>query len=55
MRTYFGSSLNETFDFDAGINKGLKLLSNNIVQIKVTHNRPSLGDFDSRVQLILTT
>lgn len=54
-RTYFGGSLNETFDFDAGTNRGLKLIAGTVVQLKVLHNRPDLGDFEARLQAILTT
>lgn len=54
-RTYFGSSLNEEFNFEAENNKGLKLLANTVVVLKVTHNRLGLGSFDSRLQLVLTT
>jgi hypothetical protein len=54
-RTYFGNSLNETFVFDADSNKGILLPSNSVVNVKVLHNRPDLGDFNTRLQIILTT
>lgn len=51
-RTYFGSSLNETFDFTAEIDLGFKLNSGDIVKINVIHQRPDLGDFEGRVQVV---
>lgn len=45
-RTYFGNSLNGEFNFGTG----LKLVSGNIVQVYVIHNRPTTGDFNSRIQ-----
>jgi hypothetical protein len=47
-RTYFGSSLNGVFDF----NCGLEVLSGKLIEIYTTHNRPSLGDFNSRIQIL---
>lgn len=47
-RTYFGSSLNGTFDF----NQGLALTSGQTVTVYVVHNRPSVGDFNSRMQFL---
>lgn len=46
-RTYFGSSLNELFTFS-----GYKLLAGDTVVVKVLHNRPDVGDFESRIQVI---
>lgn len=48
QRTYFGSSLNGKFDFGAGLN----LSVGQIVTIYVVHNRPSVGDFNSRMQFL---
>lgn len=47
-RTYFGASLNSFFDF----NKGLALVAGQSIKVLVVHNRPSLGDFNARVQVI---
>lgn len=46
QRTYFGNSLNGRFDF----NSGIKLEAGQNFQVKVNHNRPSLGDFNARIQ-----
>ena len=53
-RTYFGGSLSDVFNFEGGIKRGFKLLAGTIVQLKVLHNRPYLGDFEARLQVILT-
>lgn len=47
-RTYFGSSLNGTFDF----NQGLSVTTGQIITIYVVHNRPTAGDFNSRCQFL---
>lgn len=47
-RTYFGNSLNGTFDFD----DGLKILTGSVIQVYVVHNRPMVGDFNSRIQIL---
>lgn len=49
-RTYFGSSLNGNFDF----NSGLSLVSGQSVQIYVVHDRPFVGDFNARIQILET-
>jgi hypothetical protein len=50
-RTYFGQSLNGCFVFDDGIN----LVASQPVVIYVVHNRPSMGDFNARIQILETT
>jgi hypothetical protein len=47
-RTYFGNSLNGIFDFGEGI----PLVSGQLVEVYVIHNRPSLGDFNIRIQIL---
>lgn len=47
-RTYFGNSLNDTFDFD----QGLSLLNGQVVTVYVIHNRPTVGDFNTRMQFL---
>lgn len=46
LRTYFGSQLNVTFDF-----KDLTLEENDILLIKVNNFRPSVADFNGRIQI----
>lgn len=43
--TYFGGNLDEIFSFSVG----LPLVTGDVVQVKVIHNRPSVGDFTSRI------
>ena len=49
-RTYFGGTLNGTFDFNSGID----LVSSQSVIVYVVHDRPSLGNFNARIQIIET-
>lgn len=44
-RTYFGGNLNATFEFTS-----FELATGTILEIFVTHFRPSLGTFESRIQ-----
>lgn len=46
-RTYFGGALNEVFNF----NKCVDLIAGDTLLIRVTHSRPSLGDFNARIAL----
>ena len=52
-RTYFGSSLNETFEFFTKDGSGLILNAGDVLSIKVIHFRPSTGDFEARIQGVL--
>lgn len=49
-RTYFGNSLNGIFDF----NNGLSIPVGQTVEIYVIHNRPDVGDFNARIQILET-
>lgn len=49
-RTYFGNSLNGEFDFNAG----LVLMVGDVVEVFVIHMRPSVGDFNARIQILET-
>ena len=50
-RTYFSGSLNTDFTFvESGT--GIPLSTGDIVEIKVVHLRPTVGDFNSRIQVI---
>lgn len=49
-RTYFGGTLNGIFDFNAGLN----LTATQSVIVYVVHNRPFLGDFNCRIQVLET-
>lgn len=47
-RTYFGNSLNGSFDF----NDGWEIPAGQVIEIYVVHNRPSTGDFNARIQIL---
>ena len=47
-RTYFGNSLNGTFDF----NQGLVITAGQEIEVYVVHTRPDLGDFNVRIQIL---
>lgn len=51
QRTYFGATLDTTFDYSAG-SEGFVLNSGDLVEVKVTHQRPSSGDFEARLEVI---
>lgn len=44
VRTNFGTHLNHTFNLD-----GLTLQSGDIIEVKVIHERPMVGAFESRI------
>lgn len=46
--TYFGNSLNATFEFG----DGLSLSIADTLLVRVTHLRPMLGDFNGRIQVL---
>ena len=50
-RTYF-QNLNEEFIYAVTSNNGYSVTTGDVIQIKVEHNRPNLGDFEATVQLI---
>lgn len=52
MRTYFGDSLDGTFEFANSATDGYPLISGDIVLVRVTHNRPTVGDFNCRIQVV---
>lgn len=52
QRTYFGNSLNLVFDFFTESSKGLLLNAGDVIEVYATHNRPNLGDFEARIQVI---
>lgn len=46
--TYFGSTLDAIFNF----NQGLNISVGQLIEVRVYHNRPDLGDFTSRLQIL---
>lgn len=55
--TYFGGNLNAKFEFSTTIkaDPGFKLLAGETITVRVRHERPSTGDFNSRVQVVEIT
>lgn len=49
-RTYFGNSLNSKFDF----NNGLIIPTGQVIQVYVVHDRPEIGDFNARIQTLVS-
>lgn len=49
-RTFFGN-LNEYFDFTNANANGPSLVPGNTIKVKVLHNRPMVGTFESRIQV----
>lgn len=52
-RTWMGSPLNESFDFNESLARGVKLLAGQTLEVKVLHERPYVGDFEARLQGVL--
>lgn len=51
-RTYFGSSLNADFDFTSKTSLGTVLNSGDELTVNVVHNRPYVGSFEARLQVV---
>lgn len=51
-RTYYGSSLSEYFEFTTGTANGFSLNPGDTITVKVLHNRPYVGDFEGRIQVL---
>ena len=51
QRTYFGGNLNVQFEFMSSINAGTVLNAGDIVSVTVLHNRPSVANFEGRIQM----
>lgn len=50
-RTYYGGNLDAYFDFSDG-SKGVLLAPGDLVEVFVEHERPMVGDFNGRIQII---
>lgn len=49
QRTYFGGNLNLTFNYSLDSETGYILNAGDNIQVKVIHNRPTLGAFEARL------
>jgi hypothetical protein len=54
-RTFYGSSLNEYFEFTTGSSQGFVLSLGDTLKVYVLHNRPYVGDFEGRIQVLEIT
>ena len=50
-RTWFGGALNTEFNFMSTSNAGRPLVAGDVVLVQVLHNRPTIANFQSRIQL----
>lgn len=53
-RNYF-TNLNGMIDFSTITEEGLKITAGDVITLKVIHNRPTVGDFSGRIQVIEKT
>lgn len=51
-RTYYGGSFNEMFDFLTVPGEGLPLKPGDILAVKILHDRPQIGNFQGRIQVL---
>lgn len=51
-RTYFGSALTTDFEFKGSAESGIELAVGDVVRIRVIHERPMVGDFEGRIQVL---
>lgn len=51
QRSYFGGELNCQFNFISSGNQGYILNIGDVVQVTVLHNRPSIANFEGRIQM----
>lgn len=54
-RTFYGSSLSEYFEFTTGGSDGVVLVPGDTIVVKVVHDRPYVGDFEGRIQVLEIT
>jgi len=52
QRTYYAGGFNVTFEFITGQNNGLVLQPGDNVKVTILHNRPYVGNFDARIQVL---
>jgi len=51
-RTYHGAGLSGSIEFTDAISNGLVVGGGSVVRIAVIHNRPGVGQFDARLQVV---
>ena len=53
IRTNFGGDLTKEFNWETGNDSGYVLSAGQVISTQVLHNRPYLGTFEARLQLLL--
>ncbi len=51
-RTYFGAALTTDFEFKGSAESGIELAVGDVVRIRAIHERPNVGDFEGRIQVL---
>ena len=51
-RTFFGAALTTDFEFIGSAESGLELAMGDVVTVKVIHERPKAGDFETKIQIL---
>lgn len=51
-RTFFGAALTTDFEFVGSAESGLELTVGDVVTVKVIHERPNAGDFETKIQIL---
>lgn len=51
-RTFYGSSLSEYFEFTTGSSDGFVLAPGDTLKVYVLYNKPYVGDFEGRIQVL---
>ncbi len=52
QRTYYGGDFNALFEFITGNSQGIVLVAGDVILVKVLHNRPFVGNFNARIQIL---
>lgn len=54
-RTYFQGGYDVVFDFQSEPDRGIKLSAGDVIEVKVTHNRPGSASFEAQVVALRVT
>lgn len=52
QRSYFGSEFNTLFEYTTGSAQGLVLNAGDVIAVTILHNRPFVGNFTARIQVL---
>lgn len=53
--TYFSGPLYGEFNFSTAVREGIKIVSGDIITLKVIHSRPTMADFHGTIQVLEVT